>query len=76
MSTALAAQEIETAPQEIEDHIIHVNELQKHGINAADITKLTEAGISTCGMIQKLPQKVLLAIKGFSDGKSKIVFDK
>ena len=36
-----------------EDTYIHVNELQKSGINAADITKLVEAGITTTGMVIK-----------------------
>jgi hypothetical protein len=35
----------------------------------SDIAKLVEAGISTCGMVTKVPLKTLLAIKGFSEAK-------
>ena len=51
-----------------DDHILAVTELQTQGVNAADIAKLNEAGISTVGMILKVPLKVLLGIKGFSEG--------
>ena len=46
-----------------------VEELQAFGINVADITKLREAGLVTCGSILQHPMKDLLAIRGISEGE-------
>ena len=45
------------------------DELQKHGINAADIAKLKSAGICTIKGIQMQTRKTLCNIKGISEAK-------
>ncbi|KAF9282722.1 Meiotic recombination protein dmc1 [Linnemannia elongata] len=46
-----------------------VDELQNHGINAADITKLKQAGVCTIKCVQMTTKKNLCRIKGFSEAK-------
>ncbi|XP_004364475.2 HsLim15 [Capsaspora owczarzaki ATCC 30864] len=46
-----------------------VDELQKHGINAADIAKLKTAGICTIKGVQMATKKTLCNIKGISEAK-------
>jgi hypothetical protein len=48
---------------------IEIAELQKMGINAADVLKLKAAGLHTVGRVLATPSKALLAIKGISDAK-------
>ncbi|KAJ9625719.1 Meiotic recombination protein dmc1 [Taxawa tesnikishii (nom. ined.)] len=52
-----------------DEGVLTVEELQNHGINAADITKLRSAGYWTIGAIECAPRKNLLKIKGFSEIK-------
>jgi len=46
-----------------------VDELQKAGINAADLAKLKAAGICTVKGVQMCTRKMLLNIKGISEAK-------
>jgi hypothetical protein len=46
-----------------------VEDLQSVGINMAEIKKLREAGYPTIGTVLQQPLKVLIGIKGFSEGK-------
>lgn len=48
---------------------ISIDELQKHNVNAADITKLKSAGICTVKGLLMVTKKELLNIKGISDVK-------
>ncbi len=45
-----------------------VEDLQSVGINMSEIKKLQDAGFATIGSVLQQPMKVLLAIKGFSEG--------
>lgn len=47
-----------------------VNKLESHGISAADVRKLEEAGLYTVEAVSFIPRKQLLAIKGISDAKA------
>jgi 2-methylisocitrate lyase-like PEP mutase family enzyme len=47
-----------------------INVLESHGISAADIKKLKEAGYNTVESIVYAPKKNLLAIKGISEAKA------
>ena len=44
--------------------------LESHGVSAADIKKLKEAGYNTVESIVYAPKKNLLAIKGISEAKA------
>ena len=46
-----------------------IDELQAHGINAADIKKLKVSGICTVKGVQMTTRKKLCAIKGLSEAK-------
>ena len=46
-----------------------IDELQKAGINAADISKLKAAGVCTVKGVQMCTRKLLLNIKGISEAK-------
>ncbi|KAK3822815.1 MAG: Rad51-domain-containing protein [Benniella sp.] len=46
-----------------------IDELQNHGINASDITKLKQAGICTVRCVQMMTKRNLCRIKGFSETK-------
>jgi hypothetical protein len=46
-----------------------IDELQQHGINAADIAKLKSAGIATVKGISMQTKKTLCNIKGISEAK-------
>jgi hypothetical protein len=45
-----------------EQCFVSLDKLMEGGINASDIQKLKEGGISTCGMIRKSPLNMLLPI--------------
>ena len=46
-----------------------VTELEKCGISAADVKKMSEAGYNTVESICFTPRKALIEIKGISDAK-------
>jgi meiotic recombination protein DMC1 len=46
-----------------------VEDLQSAGINASDIKKLQEAGLSTIGQVLQTSSRDLVGIKGFSEAK-------
>lgn len=46
-----------------------IDELQAHGINAADIKKLKSAGICTVKGVQMITRRRLCMIKGISEAK-------
>ena len=43
---------------------------QQHGISAADVKKLAEAGFYTVEALAYTPKKTLLAVKGISEAKA------
>ena len=45
-----------------------VDDLQSVGVGMQEIKKLREAGYPTIGTVLQQPLKVLIAIKGFSEG--------
>ena len=51
-----------------------IDKLQEHGINAADIKKLKDAGIHTVAAVIMSTRKRIEAIKGMSDGKVEKIF--
>ncbi|KAK4989628.1 hypothetical protein LTR50_003095 [Elasticomyces elasticus] len=51
------------------DFIVDIDEIQAHGVNAADITKLKSDGFYTVASVTAATRKVLLKIKGFSEIK-------
>ncbi|KAF9400200.1 Meiotic recombination protein dmc1 [Mortierella sp. AD011] len=55
--------------EEEELFFTEIDELQNHGINAADITKLKQAGICTVRCVQMMTKKALCRIKGLSEAK-------
>ncbi|KAG0332405.1 Meiotic recombination protein dmc1 [Podila horticola] len=55
--------------EEEELFFTEIDELQNHGVNAADITKLKQAGICTVRCVQMMTRKSLCRIKGFSEAK-------
>eukprot|EP00834_Sanchytrium_tribonematis_P002912 NODE_100_length_20331_cov_1.214462.p11 type:complete len:306 gc:universal NODE_100_length_20331_cov_1.214462:14890-15807(+) len=63
MSSANASRE------ESSSAMIDITELGKHGINAADIAKLKNAGVCTIKGLQMTARKNLLKVKGLSDTK-------
>ena len=48
---------------------VTIDELQSHGINMSDITKLKESGINTIGMVLQHSKRALLQVKGLSEAK-------
>eukprot|EP00826_Nyctotherus_ovalis_P061327 TRINITY_DN8714_c0_g1_i15.p1 TRINITY_DN8714_c0_g1~~TRINITY_DN8714_c0_g1_i15.p1 ORF type:complete len:341 (+),score=106.36 TRINITY_DN8714_c0_g1_i15:194-1216(+) len=52
-----------------------IDELQSHGINAADITKLRQAGICTVMSVLMCPKKEMVNIKGITDQKAEKIFE-
>ncbi|KAF9093132.1 Meiotic recombination protein dmc1 [Mortierella sp. GBA35] len=62
---------IEEEEDEVQSELFftEVDELQNHGINMADITKLKQAGVCTVRCIQMMTKKNLCRIKGFSEAK-------
>ena len=46
-----------------------IEALQDGGINAADITKLKDAGFGTVGQLFQVARKKLLNVKGISEAK-------
>ena len=46
-----------------------IDQLQSHGINAADLKKLKAAGICTVKGVQMMTKKRLCQIKGLSEAK-------
>ena len=63
---ALDREEIEEVE---ESFFTDIDELQSHGINAADIKKLKVSGICTVKGVQMTTRKKLCAIKGLSEAK-------
>ena len=61
--------EVMIGDEEIETSYEMIDKLQEGGINAADITKLKEAGFGTIGQIFQAPYKKLLSVKGISEAK-------
>ena len=55
--------------EQVDSGMLDITELSKHGINAADITKLKGAGVCTVKGLQMTPKRNLLKIKGLSDVK-------
>ena len=49
---------------EVADSFTSIDEIQKLGVNVADIGKLKAAGLHTCGLVLSTPTKRLLEIKG------------
>lgn len=47
-----------------------ISQLESHGISAADVKKLKEAGFNTVESIVYAPKKNLLTIKGISEAKA------
>ncbi|ESZ90116.1 meiotic recombination protein dmc1 [Sclerotinia borealis F-4128] len=54
---------------ELESTIVDIEEIQAHGISAADIAKLRSNGIHTVGTLIGTTNRRLVRIKGFSDIK-------
>lgn len=52
-----------------------IDNLQSHGINAADITKLRQAGLCTVMSVLMCPKKDLVNIKGITDQKAEKIFE-
>lgn len=52
-----------------------VDELQQHGINVQDITKLKSAGINTISGVRMCSRRQLLKIKGLSEAKVEKIKD-
>jgi meiotic recombination protein DMC1 len=52
-----------------------IDQLQAHGINASDISKLKSAGLCTCLGVIMTTRKELLSIKGISEGKVDKIFE-
>ncbi|KAF9179327.1 Meiotic recombination protein dmc1 [Haplosporangium sp. Z 11] len=61
----------DTMEEEEEEELFftEIDELQNHGINAADIAKLKLAGVCTVRCVQMMTKKNLCRIKGFSETK-------
>ncbi len=47
-----------------------VSSLERHGLSAGDVKKLSEAGYNTVEAVVYAPRKSLLAIKGISEAKA------
>ncbi|CED84399.1 family atpase dmc1 [Phaffia rhodozyma] len=47
----------------------HIDDMQAHGINAQDISKLKAAGMTTIQSVQMTPRRTMLKIKGLSEAK-------
>ncbi|RIB11407.1 hypothetical protein C2G38_2020357 [Gigaspora rosea] len=64
-------QEAELQESEEEEELFYteIDELQNHGIGAADITKLKSAGICTVRAIHMTTRRNLCKIKGLSEAK-------
>lgn len=54
---------------DIEQAIHHIDELEKHGIGAADIKKLQDAGHSTVNSLRLTSMKHMQNIKGITEPK-------
>jgi len=52
-----------------------VDQLQEQGINAADITKLKQAGLCTVMSVLMCPKKDIINIKGITDQKAEKIFE-
>ncbi|KAA0195613.1 hypothetical protein HAZT_HAZT010301 [Hyalella azteca] len=66
-------QALERDDVELEDEetsfFTDIDEMQAHGINAADIKKLKSVGICTIKGVQMTTRRKLCAIKGLSEAK-------
>lgn len=65
---ALDNDEIDVDEEEV-SFFTDIDELQAHGINAADIKKLKASGICTLKGVQMTTRRKLCAIKGLSEAK-------
>ncbi|KAI9728318.1 MAG: Meiotic recombination protein dmc1 [Cirrosporium novae-zelandiae] len=65
MTTSTIAEDLEDE----ESFIIDIDDIQSHGIGAADITKLKANGFYTVASVHAATRKTLLKIKGFSEVK-------
>ncbi|KAF9181034.1 Meiotic recombination protein dmc1 [Haplosporangium sp. Z 767] len=65
----------DTMEEEEEEELFftEIDELQNHGINAADIAKLKLAGVCTVRCVQMMTKKNLCRIKGFSENVSSLI---
>eukprot|EP01022_Parablepharisma_sp_SALTPOND_P021616 TRINITY_DN4304_c0_g1_i1.p2 TRINITY_DN4304_c0_g1~~TRINITY_DN4304_c0_g1_i1.p2 ORF type:complete len:390 (+),score=49.60 TRINITY_DN4304_c0_g1_i1:139-1308(+) len=62
--------------KEEEGPVYHeVDQLQSHGINAADISKLKLAGLCTVMSVLMCPKKDLINIKGITDQKAEKIYE-
>jgi meiotic recombination protein DMC1 len=52
-----------------------IDQLQAQGINAADISKLKQAGLHTIMSIGMCPKKEMLNIKGITDAKAEKIYE-
>ena len=60
------------ATEEEDDHFgpLPISSLEQHGIGAADVKKLQEAGYNTVESVVYAPKKSLVDIKGISEAKA------
>jgi len=66
-----AQREAQQEDTEVEDGgPLLVSKLEQHGISAADVKKLAEAGFYTVEALAYTPKKTLLAVKGISEAKA------
>jgi len=54
----------------------NIQELENHGIGAADIKKLVAAGYNTVESVAMAPKKAIIAVKGISEGKADKIMEK
>ena len=67
-------EEVKTAMEDSQIYI-PVDNLQSHGINAADITKLRQVGLCTVMSVLMCPKKDLVNIKGITDQKAERIYE-
>lgn len=53
-----------------------IQELENHGIGAADVKKLIAAGFNTVEAVAFAPKKAIIAVKGISEGKADKIIEK
>jgi len=69
------AEEEKESVMEEEHAYNEIDKLQTQGINAADITKLKQAGLCTVMAVLMCPKKELINIKGITDQKADKIFE-
>ncbi|XP_037084383.1 DNA repair protein RAD51 homolog A [Pollicipes pollicipes] len=70
MALAQVEQVVATAEEDEDFGPLLINKLESHGIGAADVKKLMEAGFHTVESVAFAPKKQLLGIKGISEAKA------